>query len=96
MIEILKKLFGEKPKLKGRYALIDFTEPASELCIGGSDQKQLVLFNKHQNPISFRPPLESEKKDLERKGIPVLDLTKGKTIPEQCEKEPKPSILLEL
>ncbi len=87
---IFDMLFGKKEKVKkrltltGPYALIEWDDIAKEFCVGGDELKVIRIYNENGVLIGEHIYSKSRVKFLESQGIPVVDLTVGVPIPEEC------------
>ncbi|MFQ6020825.1 MAG: hypothetical protein ACE5J4_02290 [Candidatus Aenigmatarchaeota archaeon] len=74
--------FKKREKI-GYFAIVDFTEFARQYCVGGSINKKIyIIYNNNMTNISY-PYTIQKVKELELKGIPVIDLTIGLERPKE-------------
>ena len=74
-------------KLRGPFAVIVWNEVAIKNCIGDDKLKEIIVYDKDENELARYPYMEATVENLERNGIPVIDLTGGLDIPQECLKK---------
>jgi len=79
----------EVPRLRGPFALVVWKRAAIEHCVGDDRLKEIILYDKDENEITRYPYMEATVENLESQGIPVIDLTKGLDIPQECLEKSK-------
>ena len=68
----------------GPYAFIEWKPIARELCVGGDEFKQIVVYDQHGNIIAVYYLTRARIRELEKQGIPVINLTEGQEMPPEC------------
>jgi len=99
--KIISKIAGffkeEKPEISGPYAILDWTSEAKKLCVGGSENKEILVLDENDQIMEIWPNLDAVKRWLrEERGIPFYPKARGENIPPECvEKRPRTRVIEE-